>query len=32
MLCFKVFWQLATGEDTPENSLVFNEFILLNKI
>ena len=29
MLCFKVYWQLAIGEDTPETSLVlwiyFNE-------
>ena len=23
MLCFKVYWQLTIGEDTPETSLVF---------
>ena len=23
MLFFKVYWQLAIGEDTPETSLVF---------
>ena len=22
MLCFKVYWQLTTGEDTPETSIV----------
>ena len=22
MLCFKVYWQLTIGEDTPETSLV----------
>ena len=22
MLCFKVYWQLTIGEDTPESSLV----------
>ena len=32
MLCFKICWQLTIGEDTPETSLVFNEFILVNKI
>ena len=23
MLCFKVYWELTIGEDTPETSLVF---------
>ena len=32
MLCFKVYCQLTIGKDAPETSLVFNEFILLNKI
>ena len=23
MLCFKLYWKLAIGEDTPETSLLF---------
>ena len=32
MLCFKVYWQLMIGEDTPEANLVFIYLFLWNKI
>ena len=31
MLCFKVYWQLMIGEDTPEMNFVFMDLFLWNK-
>ena len=28
MLCFKVYWQLTIGEDTPETSLVLRVYFM----
>ena len=32
MLCFKVYWELAIGEDTPKTGLAFMNLFDWNKI